>query len=525
MAGTRALLAFNLRLERARLPFWILGAGLLFLIQSTQSQSLYGTAEELAQLRATLGGNTAVIAMSGPAELLDTIGNEIVFEIFAFVAIVVALMNMFLVGRHTRGDEEAGRAELIRSTPVERHAPVNAALLLAVLANAAVGAVVFAALTGTGLPAAGSALTAVALAGVGLVFAALTALAAQVFEHTRGVYGFTGLILGASYALRAAGDAGNTAFAWASPIGWGQRTFPFGPGRWWPVFLLGGTFAALTIAARFTLDRRDFGGGLVRSKLGRPRASWALSGPSGLAWRLQRGTVTGWVLGVGLLGMAYGSLGDTIEQYIDDNPEVAAYLPGGAADIVDAYLALTIALGALLAAAFGVASALRARTEETSGRAEPVLATATSRPAWLAGHLGVALLGSALVLLAAGAGEGLAYGLTVGDPGQALRMAGVALVYLPAVWAIVAVPVFSLGWAARAATAAGWTAIGYCAVIQLFADSFELPGWVQQASPFVHLPAAPLEAVTAGPLLALAAIAVVLVAAGFAGFRRRDVGY
>ena len=45
---------------------------------------------------------------------------------------------------------------------------------------------------------------------------------------------------------------------------------------------------------------------------------------------------------------------------------------------------------ALLAAAFGVASAMRARAEETSGRAQPVLATATSRSAWLASHLSVA---------------------------------------------------------------------------------------------------------------------------------------
>ncbi|MEU4695198.1 ABC transporter permease [Actinoplanes sp. NPDC023714] len=525
MAGTRSLLLFTLRLERIRLPVWILGAGLLFLIQSTQSQNLYGTPEELAQLRATLGGNTAVIAMSGPAELLGTIGNEIVFEMFAFVAILVALMNMFLVGRHTRGDEETGRAELIRSTGIARHAPLHAALLLALLANLAAAAAIFAALAGTGLEIGGSALTAAAIAGVGLVFAALTALAAQVFEHTRGVYGFTGLVLGASYALRAAGDAGDPALAWASPIGWGQRTLPFGPGRWWPILVMMGTAGALVAIAIAALNRRDFGAGLVRPRLGRPRASRALRGAAGLAWRLQRGAVIGWVLGVGLLGVAYGSLGDSIESYIRDNPEVAEFLPGGAGEIVDSYLSLTLTMCALLAAAFGVSSVLRARAEETAGRAEPVLATATSRRTWLAGQLGVALIGSALVLVVAGFGEGLSYGLTVGEPGQALRMTGAALVYLPAVWAVVAVPAFGLGWLARAAAILGWVALGYCAVVELFADSFRLPDWIQQASPFAHLPAAPLDPVTAGPPLALAVVVLALMAAGFAGFRRRDVGY
>lgn len=524
MAGTGVLLAFALRSERLRLPIWVAGAGLLVLVQSMSSQRFYGTPEKLAQLRATVAGNTAVIVMNGPAELLGTIGDEVVFEVFAFAAIVVALMNMFLVGRHTRADEEAGRAELIRSARVGRRAPVHAALALAALADAAVAVVVFAALAGTGLPVAGSALTASALAGVGLVFAALTALGAQIFEHTRGVYGFTGLVLGAAFTLRAAGDAGNPALSWASPIGWGQRTVPYGAGRWWPLLLTAGTAVALVALAVLALDRRDFGAGLVRPRPGRRSASWALRGTSGLAWRLQRGAVLGWTAGVGLLGVAYGSLGDTIEQYVRDNPEVAAYLTGGAAQVVDAYLAVTLGLSALLAAAFGVAATLRARAEETSGRAEPVLATATSRWAWLAGQTGVALAGSALVLAAAGFGEGLAYGLTVGDPAQAVRMTGAALAYLPAVWTLVAVPVLGLGWLAPAAAAAGWVVVGYCAVVELFADSFDMPGWVRQASPFTHLPDAPLEGITAGPLVTLTAIAAAVILAGFVGFRRRDLG-
>jgi ABC-2 type transport system permease protein len=524
MTGAGPLLRFLLRRERAGLPWWIAGTGLLFLVQSTQSQNLYGDPAALARLRETVGANTAVIAMSGPPALLETIGGEIVFEILGFAAIVVALMNMTIVGRNTRGDEETGRAELIRSARVSRNSPLIAALLLAAIADLATGAVVFAVLAGTGLPVAGSLLVAAVIATLGWLFAALTALAAQFFEHTRGVYGTVGLLLGASWALRAAGDAGDSGLAWASPIAWGQRTWPFTAGRWWPVLLTLAVAVLLVTAAVAALDRRDFGAGLVRSRPGRPYASRTLGTATGLAWRLQRGAVIGWTLGVGLLGVAYGSIGDSIEQYVIDNPEIAAYLPGGADRVVDSYLALTLTVCALLAAAFGVSAALRARSEETSGRAEPILATATSRAAWLGGHLSVALAGSALVLVAAGVGSGLAYGLTVGDPGQALRMAGAALVLLPAVWAVVAVAVCGLGWAARIAAAAGWVALGYCAVVALFGDSFDLPGWAQGASPFVHLPEAPMEAVTAPPLLTVTAAGAVLVAAGFAGLNRRDIG-
>lgn len=522
--GTGALVRFMLWRERFGLPWWLLGAGLLLAYQSAGSQSLYDTPGKLARLRQTMGGNTAFIAMSGPPRLLDTIGGEVVFEIFAYLAAVVALMNMFLVGRHTRSDEETGRAELIRSARVGRHAPVAAALALAGLANLAVAVVVFAAAAGTGLPAGGSLLLAGATAGVGQAFAALTAVAAQVFENPRAVYGAAGLALGASFVLRAAGDIGNGALSWLSPIGWGQRTFPYTGDRWWPLLLPLGAAVVLTAVAVALLDRRDFGAGLLPSRPGRATASRALGSPLGLAWRLQRGALIGWAFGLLVLGAAYGSFGDSMEQFIADNPEIADFL-GGAANIVDSYLALTIMFSALAAAAYGVISAMRVRGEETSGRAEPVLATATSRSAWLASHLNVALVGSALLLVAAGFGEGLAYGLAVSDAGQVPRLIGAALVWAPAVWLVVAVAVLGLGWLPRAAAAVAWVVVGYCAIVALFADSFDLPDWFGNASPFAHTPEAPLEGVTATPLLIIGAIGAVLLAGGFTGIRRRDLGY
>ncbi|GLH99706.1 ABC transporter permease [Phytohabitans aurantiacus] len=525
MNGAGHLLRFMLRRERFGLPWWLLGATVLVLVQSTQSQNLYDTPEDLAKLRESLGGNTAVVAMSGPTRLLESIGGEVLFEIFAFVSIVVALMNMFLVGRHTRADEESGRAELVRSARVGRRATLTAALTLAGLANLAVGVLVFAVTVGTGLPVAGSVLFGAALAGVGCVFAAATAVAVQVFENARAAYGAVALVLGAAYVLRAAGDVGDGTLSWLSPIGWGQRTFAYVDNRWWPLLVMAAAIGAAVAVAMAMLGRRDFGAGLVRPRLGRATASAALGSPLGLAWRLQRGSLIGWAAGLFLLGAAYGSIGDSIEQYVADNPEVAEFLPGGAADIVDGYLGLTAMTLALIGTAFGVIAALRARGEETSGRAEPVLATATSRAAWLASHLVVAAAGSALVLAAAGFGEGLAYGLTVSDAGQAPRMVGVALGYLPSVLLVTAVAVLAIGWLPRAATALAWTMVGYCAVVALFADSFEIPGWLQRGSPFAHTPQAPLEALTATPLVILAVLAAALAAGGYAGLRRRDLGY
>ncbi|MBF6176623.1 ABC transporter permease [Nocardia blacklockiae] len=524
-SGTGTLVLFVLRRERFTLPWWLLGIGLLLGYQSVGSQALYDSPAKLARLRETIGANAAAVAMNGPTRLLDSIGGEVLFEIFAYLAVVVALLNMFLIDRHTRTDEETGRAELFRSARVGRRAPALAALAVAGVADAAVAMVVFATAAGTGLPVPGSALLAFSVAGVGITFAALTAVAAQVFENPRSVYGAVALALAAAYVLRAVGDIGNGAASWLSPIGWGQRTYPFVAERWWPLLLFVVASGVLATVAFAVLERRDFGAGLLAYGTGRSTASWALGTPLGLAWRLQRGSLFGWGIGTFVLGAAYGSFADSIDDYLADNPEIAQYLPGGAADAVDAYLALTITISALLASACGIASVLRARGEETAGRAESVLAAPVGRTAWLGSHVAVALVGSAAVLVAGGFGEALSHSLTTGDAAELLRVTGAALGYAPAVWVVVAVAVVAFGWLPTAAVPLSWAAFAYCAVAVLFADSFDLPGWFAEASPFEHTPLAPLDNVTATPLLGLLAVGAAGVLGGFAGLRRRDVGY
>ena len=45
-------------------------------------------------------------------------------------------MSILLVVRHTRADEETGRAELVGAGVVGRHAPLAAALVVAAIADA-----------------------------------------------------------------------------------------------------------------------------------------------------------------------------------------------------------------------------------------------------------------------------------------------------------------------------------------------------------------------------------------------------
>lgn len=522
--GFRTLLRFHLRRELVALVCWVSGAAALIGVQSVASQSFYDTPEELAALRETIGANPAVLAFAGPVELLENIGGEIVFEVFGYAAVVVALMSMLLVGRLTRTDEETGRTELIRSARVGRAAPVATALALAGVANLAVAVAVAVTAIATGLPVGGSVLTGVALAGVGCVFAAFTALAAQVFDNPRSVYGATTAALGLAYLLRAVGDVGSGVASWISPIGWAQRTLPYAGDRWWPLVLPLVATAVTVVAAGVVSEHRDFGAGLLGDRPGRAGASRFLRSTTGLAWRLHRGSILAWTVGVLVLAAAYGSFADAVVEFVAENPDVAAFLPGGAADAVNSYLALTLTITALLAAAHGVNGALRARREETSDRVELVVAARTDRLAWFAGHVAMAVGGATVVMLIGAAGEGFAHALASDDPGQIPRLVAASTVYLPGIWLMVGVAVAGMGLLPRLAAALAWTYVAYCVVTEVLGESFRLPDRMLLASPFRHLPQAPLDAVTPGGIIVVTLCAVIALAAGFVGLIRRDLG-
>ncbi|MFC9964482.1 ABC transporter permease [Nocardia ignorata] len=524
-AGVSTLIRFILRRERRILPWWLAGVAALMALQSVSSQNFYDTPAKLAQLRATMAANAAVVAMGGPTRLLQTVGGEVVFEVFAYLAVVVSLMNMFLIGRNTRTDEELGRAELIRSAPVGRHSTILAALITAMIANCAVAVIVSATAAATGLPAAGSVLVGVSVAGIGFTVAAATTVAAQIFENPRTVYGAVTALIAAMYVARAVGDAGRDALAWASPIGWGQRTYPYVDDRWWPVALFAATSAILIGVAFAVSQHRDFGAGLLGYRPGRGSASVLLGSPLGLVWRLQRGPVLGWATGAFLLGAAYGSFADSIEQFLADNPDLATYIGADAPrEAVDSYLAFTLAISALLAAACGIAVVLHARSEESAGRSELILAGPVGRVRWLTGYVAVASTATTVVLAAGGLGEGLAHGIRTEQPEQALRLAASALGYLPAVWVLVAATATILGWAPDIAAVLGWTYFTYVTVALLFVDAFDLPGWLAGASPLRHTAPIPLQHPDPAASAILLAVTAAATGIAWAGIRHRDVG-
>lgn len=524
LTGTGTLIRFTVRRDRVRIALWVVAIVALVWITAVSTQGLYPTTEDLRAAAVAMEDNPATLVFNGPAQNLESLGGRIAFETATFAYIVTALMSIFMIGRLTRAEEESGRVELLRATVVGRDAPLAAALAVVAAMNVAVALGVVLAELAVGLPVGGSVLFGVCFLAVGLAFAGVATVTAQVTENTRIAYGLAGAVLGLAFALRAAGDVGDGTLSWASPIGWAQKARPYAGDRWWPLLLLA-ALAAATLALALTLvGRRDVGGGLVPPGPGPAHASPALGRPLGLATRLQRGSVIWWSVGVAALGTAYGAVGDDLEDFIGDNESLEDIFVGaGVGSVTDAFFATTLGLLALIAAGFAVQSTLRLRSEESALRAEPLLATPVSRWRWMASHLAIAFAGSAAVVVAGSLGVGLTYAAVVGDLGEIPRLAAASVVHVPAVWVLVGLATALFGLAPRA-TPVAWAAVTACFVVGFLGGVLDLPGWVLDLSPFEHTPSVPGGDLELAPLIALLAVALALTAAGVRGFQHRDLG-
>jgi ABC-2 type transport system permease protein len=280
--------------------------------------------------------------------------------------------------------------------------------------NLAVGVLVAFTLVAQRLPVAGSIIFGASLTLLGLVFTCVALVAAQISENTRVVNGMVGAVLGAAYVLRAVGDIGDGTISWLSPMGWAQKTRPFAGERWWPFLPMIAAAVGLLVVAAVFAERRDLGGGLVAPRPGPRAASPALGSPFGLAVRLQRGSVIGWSAGVLFTGIAYGSITNSIGDFVRDNKALADMFSRSGASLTDSYLSTSMRILALVGAGFVIQSTLRLRTEETQLHAEPVLATPIARGGWAMSHLLVAAGGSVVLLAVAGLSVGISYGLVGG---------------------------------------------------------------------------------------------------------------
>jgi ABC-2 type transport system permease protein len=527
--GTGSLVRLILRRDRVLLPIWMLFMAVLPLSLASGTAAIYKSDAERQGYIDGLGSNPMLLLFYGQKPSDPNLG-ALIFWRSATGIVILALIAVLFVIRHTRVEEEAGRRELLGSAVVGRHASVAAALVAITGASLIVGVLVALGMMSQQTPASGSFAMGMAWAFAGILFGAIAGVTAQLSEGAGAARGIGIAALGLAFALRGVGDvaAGGLAWlSWISPLGWVYEVHAYTDNRWWVFGLIIAASLALAYLALRLSARRDVGAGLLPPRLGPAVAAPSLSSPLALAWRLHKGSLYGWLVGLGLVGgLLFGGVAETSAKLLEDNEQLTEILTriGGKSGAADIFIAGTLGMGATAIAAYGIAAALRMRTEEASLRSEPLLAGSVSRMRWAASHLVFAFLGPTVVMVVTGLVAGLFYGASVGNVGREVpRVLAGALVQLPAIWVLGALAVAMFGLRPRLAPAIGWAALSLCVVLGQIGAALQLSQSLLDVSPFTHIPRVPGGSVAFTPLLILTAIAVALAAVGMVTFRKRDI--
>jgi ABC-2 type transport system permease protein len=530
LGGTGRLLRLALRRDRVWLPIWLLvGAGIpaVFVAAFTGAFPTQAALDEYAQTSV----HNSAFAVSYGLLYGSSLGQLVTWRA-GFVPVVVALVSLLMVLRHTRVEEEAGRQELLAAAPIGRHAGLAAALLEGIAANVALGLLTTVGLVGSGLGVAGSLAHGLGVTGVGCTFAALGGLIAQLTTSAGAARTIGVVIVGAAFVLRGIGDVGAQTggavgwLAWLSPLAWGQLTRPFAGERFWTLLLPALAVGLCWLLAVRLAERRDLGSGLIQPRSGPATAPPSLRSALGLAWRLHRGPLVGRVVGVAVVSLALGGIAESIGQLmLHSTPAAREALArvGGPGAVIDQYFVSMVSILGIVVAGFAIDSVLRLRVEEDQGHAELLLSTPVTRSRWAAGHLALAGLSSTLAVSVAGVGLAVGYGLTTRETGPAAaELFAAVVVQLPAVWLFAGLAFALFGCLPRWPIGA-YVVLGGTLLISWVGGELQLSSWVMGFSVFHHLPQLPGGVFTVTPILVLLIGALGLAGLGLVGVRRRDI--
>lgn len=535
MTGLGTLLRQRLRRDTVQLILWIGGTAALAGAGFAGVQTSYGDEQERTALLATVMANPVILLFRGlPSGAAES--QMVTFLLLPWLLILAAMMSTFLAVRHTRGDEEEGRLDLLSATPAARWTPTVATAIHGTAANLVLGVLVTAAFLANGAAATGSALVGFSCTLVGLVFLGVGLVAAQLMPTSRAANSLSTWILLGTFVLAGIGNALGTPsddlthmqsswLTWLSPFGWAENTRAFDTDAVGPIVLLAVAGVALVAGAMGLQARRDVAGAFVRERAGRASARPALRSNLALVTRLSTPSVIGWVVGGLLVGALATALGSVASEVGGENPAVADVLEklSGGGDLQTGVIVVFFIMLGILAACAGVQTVVRARQDEARGTAEAVLATPIARVRWLGDYLVVAL--AAVTLTIAGGIAGAALGAVSPDGGGDLArdalVAGAGQVLPAAMFVGLTAVVFVL--APRLTIALGWTLVMAAAMIGLFGPLFGMDQSTAEISPFASALTPTADGVDVRGFWWILGMSVALVALSLGLMRRREL--
>jgi len=511
---------------------WGVLFGALILNEILGYHKAFPTVASRQRFAESFGGNSGLSAVIGPGRNLDTIEGFVAWRTFGLLIIVGAIWGILTSTRLLRGEEDAGRLELLlagRTTRRRAAAQTMAGLGagFAVLWALTAGlTVVGGSRPDVGFSVPASLFYATAATASAAMFLAVGSLAAQLAPTRRQANGLAAAAFAVSYAVRLVADAG-TGLAWlrwASPLGWVENLRPMTGAQ--PLALVPAVVLVVAVggAAIVVAGRRDLAAGVLRRAGPATSDLRLLRGPGTLAVRLERWVAVSWVAGLALTALVFGLVARTAAEagLADQAVEQAVRRLGGEGSGVAAWLGYEFLFVAALVAvaAAGQVSALRG--EEEAGYLDHLLARPVSRARWLAGRLGFTVALVVVAGLAAGLGGWL--GLAGGDDGVGLpAMLRAGLNVMPPAIFVLGVGTLLFGVVPRVAGPILYGIVTWSFVAQIVGSGITTNHWVLDTAVLSHLGPVPATGLDWVPIAWLTGLGLAAALAGLIAFRHRDL--
>lgn len=388
--------------------------GLVFGLYVTTQALAYSTTYKNAAARQLLvqefGHDAGISALVGPATRIDTISGYIDWKCLTVLVIMGAVWGVLTSTRLTRGEEDAGRWEMLLAGPTDRRralAQASAGLFAGAVALFAVSALVLVALGRSSkvhVGAGSMAFFAVAVVAGALMFSSVGVLSAQLASTRRQAAGVASAVLVVSYALRMVADSGSGMawLRWVSPLGWVEELEPLTHPSPLALVPIGLFTAALAAAALYLAGRRDLGAGVFADHANLARVRTVPTRRYGLGLYLARATFIAWAVSLVAYGLLLGSIAKAGGKVVTSSATIRHALARLGLSGTDAYLGfamLIMSIGLCFVAASSVAAL---RREESSGQLDNLLVRSLARGRWLADRLSVASASVIVLGLVAG---------------------------------------------------------------------------------------------------------------------------
>ncbi len=509
---------------------WGVVFGLYVATQAFAFATSYKTPAARHLLVVEFAHNTGISALVGPANNIGTVPGFTAWKCLTVLAIIGAVWGILTGTKLTRGEEDAGRWELLLVGPVTRRSAAQQALLglgagaLALFVSSALITAAVGRSSKVGIGTGAALYFTLAVVSGAIMFLAVGALCGQLATSRRQAAGFASAILGASYALRMVADSGSDLswLRWVTPLGWIEELQPLTRPR--PFALVPITCLVIILAgATVSLaGRRDLGAGTLADRSSLSSIRRLPTSPLGLTLYSSRSTLIAWALSIVAYGLLLGSIAKSGGKIITSSASLRSVFARLGVSGAEAYLGVALLIMSVALAFVAVGQVSAARKEESSGQLDNLLVRPFSRSTWIGERIALGVV----VIVVGGLLAGVATWLgAVSDHAHVhlTSMLGAGVnVCVPAL-VVFGIGVLTLAIVPRFVSVVTYGLLAWFFLIEIVGGAVGVNHWILDLSAFHQMSAAPATPVDWTTNAVMAAIALIAAGLGIELFNLRDL--